>query len=333
MTFKLWSEIKKEAKRELSPDFGFRDWNDLESDDKKKIWLYLWKRWFFDSRENDLDAFCGCGKYTSDQDKDKDEKLKRIVAVLDILNQKHKAKAYARDFLDNRNVSTALKSFYNIYLGDSENVVFELLSIYASRLVFEREDDLRQKEGESDREFRTRNDEYKWEKFDNFCRDLNDLFDDFGIYVFLSRYGFVPRQDEKIIENIYHPVLKILYNDEYKNINQMLKRAFKNFRDNDFDKVIQNSINSMHAYLQIKLSKKIGKGNFKTLLKEAKKQKIIPYDELIVNLYDNIESFLARERKNKTAAHPSNEKSTSNDALFVLNLTMIILQSFLNFKK
>ncbi len=39
--FKLWSEIKKEAKDELSPDFGFRNWGDLSIDDKYKIWKYM----------------------------------------------------------------------------------------------------------------------------------------------------------------------------------------------------------------------------------------------------------------------------------------------------
>jgi len=331
--FKFWSEIKKEAKDELQPDFGFRSWNELEIDDKEKIWSYLWEGWFFDSRKNDITAFCSYKEYEFDRDKDKTKKFKRITTVLDVLNQKYKAKTYARSFLDNRSVSTALENFHNIYLRDSENAVFELLSIYARKLIIEREDGLKQNEDEPDGEFKKRNDKYKWEEFDDFCKDLNDLFDHFGIYVFLTRQGLAPRQDEKIIEDIYQPVLKMLSSNEYKDTSDMLKKAFRNFRDEDFDKVIQNSINSMHAYLQIKLSKKIGKGNFKTLLREAEKEKIIPYDGLVVNLYDNVESFLARERKDKTTVHPSNGKPTSDDALFVLNLTMVVLQSFLNFKK
>jgi len=331
--FKFWSDIKKDAKDELRPDFGFRSWSELETEDKQKIWLYLWKDWFFDHREKDVKAFFSDKEYQSYRDKDKLRKLERITTVLDILNRKYKAKTYARSFLDDRRLETALEDFYNIYLRDSENVVFESLSIYAKKLIIEREDGLQKKEDESDEVFNKRNDEYKWEEFDDFSKDLNDLFDHFGVYVFMTRQGFAPRQDEKIIEDIYQPVLKMLSSDEYKNTNDMLKKAFKNFRDEDFDKAIQNSINSMHAYLQAKLSKKIGKGNFKTLLREAKKEKVIPYDGLVVGLYDNIESFLARERQYKTDAHPSNEKPTSDDVLFVLNLTIVVLQSFLNFKK
>jgi hypothetical protein len=328
--FKFWSEIKKEAQDELRPDFGFRCWDELKIDDKKKIWLYLWKKWFFNLGENNVDTFYSCKECKTEQDRDKTKKLIRIMKVLTTLNEKYKTRTYARSFLDNG--SAALKDFYSIYLKNSENVVFELLSLYAKELIIERKNGLQKKKYESNKKFEKRNNEYKWEEFDNFSKDLNDLFDHFGIYVFLTRQGFIPKQEGKIIEDIYQPILKSLSSSEYKDIDQILKKAFKNFRDKDFDKVIQNSINLMHAYLQIKLSGKIGKGNFKTLLKKAKKEKIIPYDGLVISLYDNIESFLAKERKEKTDVHPSDMKPSSEDALFVLNLTMVVLQSFLNFK-
>lgn len=43
--FKLWSETNLEAKKVLEPDLGLRGWNDLNSDDKDKIWHYL--EWYF----------------------------------------------------------------------------------------------------------------------------------------------------------------------------------------------------------------------------------------------------------------------------------------------
>jgi len=112
--FKFWSEIKKEARDELLPDFGFRSWSELETDDKRKIWLYLWEKWFFDSTKNDIDAFCSYEEYIY-QDRDKTKKIRRITFVLDVLNQKYKAKTYARSFLDDRNVQTALEDFYNVF--------------------------------------------------------------------------------------------------------------------------------------------------------------------------------------------------------------------------
>ncbi len=332
--FKLWSEIKKEAKEELRPDFGFRNWNDLKIDDKKKIWLYLWEKWFFDPSKNDFKAFHSYEKYTSDQDRDKKEKFKRIYTVLAFLNEKYKTKAYARNFLDNRSVHSALSDFYRIFSEESENVVFELLSLYAKMIILEGKDERPWKEDDkSENDFEKGTEKWRWEEFDKFTEDLNDVFEHFGIYVFLTRQGFAPRQSKEIIENVYNPVLEVLSSKEYKDVNLMLEKAFKNFREKHFDKVIENSINTIHAYLQLKIHKKIGKGNLKALLKEAQKQKIIPYGDLIVDLYGNIEGFFARTRKNKTDAHPSKDQATELDALFVLNLTMVILQSFVNFKK
>jgi hypothetical protein len=171
------------------------------------------------------------------------------------------------------------------------------------------------------------------EEFDEFTKDLNDVFEQFGIYVFLTRQGFIPRQSEKITKDVYIPVLEALNSEEYAEVNEMLKKSFINFTDKHYDKVITNSINAVQAYLQLKIHNKIGNGNLKTLLVEAQKQKIIPSDKLINDLYGNIESFFARIRQEKTDSHPSIEKATVDDALFVLNLAMVILQNFITFKK
>lgn len=334
--FKTWSQINSEAKDELRPDFGFRSWNDLLNDDKIKIWVFLWEKWFFNSNsyiKKDMDAFYSFKDYSSDRDYDKRKKFKRIYTPLNMLNHFYKANVYARKFLESPSIETALSDFYYIYLDKSENVVFELLSFYAKRLILEREEGLIKKEKENKKDFKKRNDKYKWEQFDDFAKDLNDKFDHFGIYVILTRQGFMPRQDEKIIKDIYNPVLKLLSFNEYKDVDEILKKAFKNFKKGEFDKVIQNSINVIHSYLQIKISKKIGKGNLKTLLKQAQKENIIPSDNLVSDIYSNIESFLARERQDKTDSHPSKGVATKSDALFILNLTMVILQSFLNYKK
>jgi len=47
MNFKLWSELNPKAKKELKPDFGFRNWDSLCKDEKYKIWKYL-DIYFFD---------------------------------------------------------------------------------------------------------------------------------------------------------------------------------------------------------------------------------------------------------------------------------------------
>jgi hypothetical protein len=44
--FKLWSELNPKAKKELKPDFGFRNWNSLSLDEKYKIWKHLQTNFF-----------------------------------------------------------------------------------------------------------------------------------------------------------------------------------------------------------------------------------------------------------------------------------------------
>lgn len=322
--FKLWSEIKKEAKKELKPDFGFRSWNNLSSHDKYKIWKYL-ELYFFNIEDY---------KFVGSNGDEKTKKQFRILVSISRLNNLYKARAYALNFLEKRDLYSACYDFYRIFSEENENVVFELLSLYAKAIINERKDrEPWRRDGESENDFKKRTEKWRWEEFDKFAEDLNDVFEHFGIYVFLTRQGFAPRQSKEIIENIYNPVLEVLSSEGYKDVNLMLEKAFKSFREKHFDKVIENSINAIHAYLQLKTHKKIGKGNLKALLKEAQKQKLIPYSDLIVELYGNIESFFARLRKNKTDAHPSKERATNSDALFILNLTIVVLQSFVNFDK
>ncbi len=122
--FKLWSEIKKEAKGELSPDFGFRDWKDLSSDDKYLMWKYL--KWhFFKKDELHQDFSYGnrrCNyEFFGDYD-EKDNKLTRVVNSIQIINLKYKAKSYARNFLEDSKFNSACHDFYEIFSTQSVNV-------------------------------------------------------------------------------------------------------------------------------------------------------------------------------------------------------------------
>lgn len=327
--FKFWSDIKKEAKDELRPDLGFRSWDDLGSEDKRKIWSYLWEVWFFDSNQNSIDAFYSDKRFSNEQDRDKDEKLKRIVAVLDILNHKYKAKTYARKFLDKRSISTALEDFYNIYIEESENAVFELLSIYAKKLIIDREDVLSQKEGESEEDFKKRNEKYIWEEFDNFSENLNDLFDHFGIYIFLTKQGFVPKQDEKIAEEIYKPVLSYLSDQKWGKVSEILSDAFSDYRKNTpqgYSGCVTKTISAIEAFLQILIEGKTGGMKLSPLISKGQKENFIPNDIFSQIIFKNIDSIFARERKSTGDAHPKDEYATEKNARTILNLAMVFIQ-------
>lgn len=343
--FKLWSQTNLEAKKELKPDLGFRNWGAFSSDEKAKIWKYLQNYFFDKDKKKDFNnpksdsagyyyEFFGEGEYENWRDQDEEAKRLRIIRVIIHLNSEYKSQSYARDYLETSSFNSACSDFYKIFSDQNENVVIELFSLYAKAIIVERaKENLDKKDAESNGDFDKRNSEWKWENFDKFAESLNDVFQHFGMNIYLTRQGFIPRQSEKITKNIYIPVLEALGSDEYNEVNEMLKKAFTNFQEKNYDKVITNAINAIQAYLQLKIHNKIGNGNLKTLLTEAQKQKIIPSDKLVNDLYRNIESFLARIRQEKTDSHPSIEKATENDALFVLNLTMVVLQNFVNCKK
>ena len=343
--FKFWSETNSEAKKELRPDLGFRKWDVFSSDEKDRVWKHL-EKYFFDKniRQNfnqpDSDdfgnyyEFFGEGEYNDEREQDKQDKKLRIIRVIIRLNNEYKYQSYARNYLESHSLGSACNDFYKIFSNQSENVVIELLSTYARAIIIERaKESLKRKQEESNEGFEKRNIEWRWEKFDKFAKDLNDVFQHFGMHVFLTKQGFIPCQSDKITEDIYLPVLEVLASNEYNEVNEMLKKAFINFQEKHYDKVITNAINAIQAYLQLKIYNKIGTGNLRALLIKAQKQEIIPSDRLTNDLYENIESFFARIRQEKTDSHPSIEKATEYDALFVLNLTMVVLQSFINYKK
>ncbi len=331
--FKLWSQIDKSAERVLRPDFGYRKWDEISRDDRQKIWSFLWKDWFFDKDGNKLEAFHSDQEYDSSQHRERWNKFNRIMFSLDAMNHNYKANAYARSFLDNRNVSTALEDFHALYLNAQEPVVFELLSFYAKKIIIDHQEGLTKSGDESEEDFKKRDEQYKWNTFDEFAKDLNDVFEHFGVHVFLTRNGFAPRQDEKIINEIYDPVLKILSDEKYSETNEMLKKAFRGFQARNYADTIINSINAIQAYLQMEVHSKTGKGNIKDLIKTASSSNLIPSDEIMVDFYNRIEGYFAQIRMKKTDAHPSYENANESDALLVMNLTMVILQSLVNFKK
>ncbi len=330
--FKLWSEIKKEAKGELSPDFGFRDWADLSSDDKYLIWKYL--EWhFFSKDELHQDFSYGdrrCNyKFFGDYD-EKDNKLTRVVNSIQFLNLKYKAKSYARNFLEDNKYNSACHDFYQIFSTQSENVVLELLSLYSNLIIFERNNrEPRLNENENDDEFKKRTFEWRWEVFDRFSEDLNEVFIQFGVKYYLTRGSFVPRQDSKIMEEIYKPVLDYLSDNKWKEVNNLLEDSFSEYRKNTpqgYSNSVTNTISTIQAFLQILNNGKTGKGNISHLIIEAQKKGLIGNDSFTKQIFDNVESIFAKERQETSTAHPKKEYATEKNARTMLNLAMIFFQ-------
>ena len=332
--FKFWSETNTDVKKFLKPDLGLRSWNDLSSEEKQKIWYYLdWH--FFDAQIKEQYGIMGnveerfyefYGKY-----REKEYKQNAIHESILYLNEIYKAKSFARTYLKNPNLNTACYDFYNIFMNKEEFVVMELLSAYAKFLYeFTKDDDSIYKlEDETEEDFLQRKIKAEYKFFDNFSNRLNDVFLQFGIKYYLTRDGFIPRQDEKIIEEIYEPVLNYLSNPKWKKVNEILSDAFSDYAKNTpqgYSGCVTKTISSVEAFLQILVKGKIGGKKLSQLISEAQKKDLIPNDIFTQTIFKNIDAVFARERKSTGDAHPKDEYATEKNARTILNLAMIFLQ-------
>jgi len=327
MDFKLWSELNPKAKKELKPDFGFRGWNSLSEDEKYKIWKYL-EFYFFDK---DITENYSVKNYEfHGEDWERKQKRKRILLSIKGLNYKNKAKSYARNFLENGTFNPACQDFYEIFMNQKEHVVIELLSLYCQFLISEKTSKtISKKENETEEEYQNRLQDWRLEDFDKFREDLNDVFTDFGIDLYLTRQGFMPRQEKKIVEKIYEPILCYLSHPKWKEVSKLLSDAFDEYRRNTpqgYSNCVTNTISAIQAFLQIIVNGKTGKGKISELIQGAQKKNLIPNDFFTRRIFDNIESIFAWQRQKTGIAHPKKKYATEKNARIILNLAMIFLQ-------
>ncbi len=328
MNFKLWSELNSKAKKCLKPDFGFRPWDSLNDDDKYKIWKHL-ELHFFDRNikrnHNNKTYYHFFGKYW-----EAEEKEGRILYSIVVLNNKYKANAYTPNFLENTNLISACADFYNIFAKENSHVVLEMLSLYCKKLISERsEKSIDRKEDETIIEYENRLLNFRWADFDKFSNILNEVFNDFGINICLTRQGFIPRQEEQFTEQIYLPVLKCLSHAKWKEVNRILSDSFDDYRKSTpqgYSSSVTNAVAAIQAFLQIIVYAKTGKGEVSKLISEAQKKGLIPNDFFTTKIFNNIESIFARERQETGLAHPKKEYATEKNARLILNLAMIFLQ-------
>ncbi len=332
--FKPWSELNPKAKKELKRDFGFRNWNTLNKDEKYKIWKYL-EFYFFDKDIKTTYNSIGTKQffYRFDVEKysnERERKEDRISISIRSLNHKYKAKSYATSFLEYGTLNSACSDFYEIFVTRNEHVVMELLSLYSEVLIMERADEtINKKKDEKGQEYQKRLQDWKWEDFDAFCKDLNEVFTDFGINLYLTRQGFMPRQEEKIVKEIYEPVLSYLSHPRWKEVSRLFSDSFNEYRKNTpqrYSNCVTNTVSGIQAFLQIVVNEKTGKGEISKLIPEAQKKNLIPSDFFTQRIFANIESILARQRQETGIAHPKKEYASEKNARIMLNLAMIFLQ-------
>lgn len=205
------------------------------------------------------------------------------------------------------------------------------MSFYCLALFEERENSFHhtQSHNKSNEEFEKEKAQWKYIDFNEFAEDLNEVFNSFGIDVHLTRNGFMPRQEKRIIEEIYEPVIKCLAHAKWKEVDRLLSDAFLEYRrntPNGYSTCVTQTVSAIQAFLQLLVNGKTGNGDISKLIVQAQNEKLIPSDMFTKVIFKNIESIMARERQETGVAHPNIEYASEKNAKLVLNLAMVFLQ-------
>lgn len=316
--FKTRSQSNIEIKASLKPDLWFRDRNTLLEKEKHIIRRHL-EHHFFDkdtrARDFSWDYY------------DQEIKKKAIFTTINTINYLYKINNYTPNFLEDKSTISACNDFYNIFSHWEGDIVIETLSIYWLYLIKHRPRySIYKSEWETTAEFEKKVIENDYINFDKFASELNNVFWDFWINIYLSREWFIPRQEEKIITQIYEPVIKCLSWWNFKEVERDLSDAFNDYRAKDYSWSITKAFSALQAFLQIRVIWAIWKWDFSDLIKEAISKWIIPNDTFTKTIFRNIESIISRERKETWDPHPKVEYATEKSAKVFLNLTMVFLQ-------
>lgn len=322
MEFKLWSQLNEQVKSELKPELGLRGWNDLSYDDKEAIWNYLDTFFFVPILKKDYER--SHTQYTNRDnmyypftDPFSHEKRERIENSIKDMYQSYRVKNYTKNLSKEKTRFNAHQDFFDIFLEEDDDVVLELLSLFCKNLLIDGnlvEEEITQ-------------------QFDSFSGQINSVFSDFGIDVFLSRTGFIPKQDEKIINEIFVPVLQVLSDEKWREVNKILADAFKCFtikNPSSFSSSVTHTVSAVQAFLQILVNGKTGSGDIAALIQEGQKNNLIPNDFFTKEIFKNIVAVLMKERQETGDAHPKKEYATEENAKIVINISMIFIQHCLS---
>jgi hypothetical protein len=222
--------------------------------------------------------------------------------------------------------SAALEDFAEIFLNEkNEALVLLTLSKFAQQLIDT--DYLRLVEDKQGKERTEYLDKAFW-FFDRLRNCLNHIFEQFAVSQLVTRNSFVPRQDEKITEQLYKPTLAILSDPKWKTVSADLSEMFVDYREQRYPEVITKAHSAVQRFLQIQVGEegKSGKGELSKLVSEAKRRNIIPTNRFIDPVVSAILGYIPSERANNSTAKPALKETTPAEAMLMMNVVMILLQ-------
>ena len=305
----------------------WRSFNELSNDEKRSMLLHFKRRQYFwgynlsSQRDFMGDSF---EKVSSVED--------GITYAINSMNTLYKKECYAKQTLEHWTFQNVYEDFKNIFLNRDENVVYELISLYGMGLVTKSEERKpNRNQGESDDDYEKRKIEAAFDQFDQFQDVLNDIFEDYKVNMQLTRFGFVPRQDKQIIEDIYLPVLKVLSLLKWKKVNRDLKDAFEAYGKSTPDGYSE-CMTHCYTAVQALLQELVGDTSLsiKNANQEAAKRGLVPNDAFSSSAFKEILSTFEQLRMKHGDAHPKEEYANEKSAKIMLNLTMVYLQHCLS---
>lgn len=159
-----------------------------------------------------------------------------------------------------------------------------------------------------------------------FIKNINNFFQQLGVNKTINSEHILPRQSIEIQKRIIEPTFELLKGDDFSKINKELQDGLDAHRKQSFGLFIQCSINALVSTLEyiskgeITKKQKPFKGMIEKLLEEG------TITKEIAKILKEINSYAEIERMEKTKAHTSDKQPTEQEALFIFNLTMSVIQ-------
>lgn len=305
--FKLWSESSPSVKASMKPVLELRSWNSLTDEEKTKVIRHL----------------LGMGWL-------KDYEI--TVNCIRALNDEYKVNTFGKEFFEHGGphisystydeccTKAATRDLFSILKNQDENVVMELLSLYARSLIKQHylngevsEDDLAE----------------AYSVFDRFANAINDIFDHFAINRILTRQSFVPKQEKIVNEYVTEPTFKSIAGKEWQPVQKEFSDAMVEYHkgtSKSYSNSITHLVSALQAFLQIKVNGKLGKGDIAALITKGISDGKLPDDELSKKVIKGINSTIMDYRQKQSDAHPKKEYANEKSVRLVLNVIAVFIQ-------
>lgn len=316
-TFSLYGQGNPKIEANLRPSLSLRGWNDLSAGEKQIAFQELENSGWLKSYSKEVLQTI---EYLNHE-------FLRLCPGKHLHSIKPERDNYRGYGNDSERIKAALTDFQHIFLREeSEVMVLRMLSYFAERYIDKSY--YRLAAESEDKEKRKEYIENTFNDFDRLANCLNHIFEQFAVNQLVTRSGFVPRQDQRITDEIYTPTLTALSDPKWKNVSSDLSEMFDDYRSEDFPEVITKAHRAVQRFLQILVGEegKNGTGEMSKLFRQAKDQGIIPTDRFTEPMINTIQSFIPSERAKNSTAKPALKVATAPDAMLMMNVVMILIQ-------